>query len=358
VVTSTAVVAVRRGGPEVLRVERRPVPTPARGQAVVRVLAATVSLPDVQARYGRTPFPPRVPFVPGYAVVGDVVARGDKARGVSVGDRVGVLSIVGGYAEHLLAEARLLIPVPASLDPVLVAPLVLNYLVAHQVLHRVARVRAGDPVVVVGASGGIGTALLDLGQLAGLRTYGLASGAKHQVVRRLGATPVDYRTEDFVEVVGRAEPRGVAAVLDGVGGTYVDRGLPLLARGGTYVLYGNPLSRGALLGLLRRLATVNLAPDGRRLRVYGTTSSLRHRRPFEEDWATLMRLLEEGTIEPVIERTFPLGEAAAANDLLESGRVVGNLVLVTPAYERPGGERPGGERVRGERVRGGRVSGR
>lgn len=336
--TSTAVVATRRGGPESLRVEQRPVPEPGRGEAVVRVLASTVSLPDVQARYGRTPFPPKIPFVPGYAVVGEVAALGEKTGGARVGDRVGVLSMVGGYAEHLVADARRLIPVPVGVDPVRAAPLVLNHLVAYQVLHRAARVRAGQPVVVVGASGGIGTALLELGRLAGLRTYGLASASKHEVVRRFGAVPVDYRTQDFVEVVRRAEPLGVAAVLDGVGGAYVDRGLPLLARGGTYVLYGNPLGRGALAGLLGRLVTVNLAPNGRRLRVYGTTSSLRHRRPFEEDWARLMTMLEEGTVSPLVDQVFPLVEAAAANALLESGRVVGNLVLVTPAYlERAGG---------------------
>jgi len=330
---STAVVAAVRGGPETLRVQTREVPDPGPGQVLVEVEASSVSLPDVQARYGHTPFPPGLPFVPGYTYVGNVVALGPDAGTARVGDRVGVLAIVGGYAEHAVAEARKLIPVPFRVDAAEAAIVILNYLVAHQTLHRVARVRTGDPVLIVGASGGIGTALLQLGKLAGLRMYGLASSSKHDIIRAYGATPIDYRTEDFVAVVGAAEPDGLAAVIDGVGGDYVARGMRVLRRGGSHVVYGNPDSKMGVLRLLGKLATARLRRDGKRLRVYGTTSFLRNQRPFREDWAVLFALLEERQIAPVIARTFPLDEAAEANRLLEAGGVVGNVVLRTPAHE-------------------------
>ena len=178
--------------------------------------------------------------MPGYAVVGDVAEVGPEAREVQVGERVGALTMVGGYAEHVRVPARRLVTVPSDVDPVEAAPVLINYLVAYQVMHRAGRVPDGGSVVVIGASGGIGTAFLQLGQLAGLTTYGLASARKHDVLRAYDAVPIDYRTEDFATVVGRAEPDGVDAIFDGMGGSYVARGLPLLKRGGRHVVYGPP----------------------------------------------------------------------------------------------------------------------
>jgi NADPH:quinone reductase-like Zn-dependent oxidoreductase len=324
---SIAVVAEARGGPDTLHVRSREVPIPGPGQVLVRIEASTVTLPDVQARYGRTPFPPRLPFVPGYTYVGEIVALGPKAGAANVGDRVGVLAIVGGYAQHAVADARKLIPVPAGVDAGEAAIVILNDLVAYQVMHRSAKVEAGDPVLIVGASGGIGTALLQLGKLAGLRMYGLASTSKHDIVRESGATPIDYRSQDVEAVIRAAEKDGLAAVFDGIGGEYVARGMRLLRRGGTHVVYGNPQSKAGVLRLLWTLATSRLRRDGKRLRVYGTTSFLRNQRPFREDWATLFMLLEERRIAPVIAREFPLEQAAEANRLLERGSVVGNIVL-------------------------------
>lgn len=329
---SLTVVATRRGPPDVLKVQLQDVPRPERRDVVVRVLACTVIRPDVQARYGDTPFPPKAPFVPGYAVIGDVSEVGARVSGVRVGDRVGALTMTGGYAEHVRVPARRLITVPVGVDPVEAVPLLINYLVAYQVIHRAGRVPAKGRVVVIGASGGIGTALLQLGQVSGLTTYGLASTGKHDILRSYDAMPIDYRAEDFAAVVRSAEPNGIDAVFDGIGGDYVARGLPLLRRGGRYVVYGNPGGRPALLRLLARLVAVNLRPDGRRLVVYGTTSSLRHRHPFEEDWATLFELLRQRRIQPIIAGSFPLADAAEANRILEAGDIVGTIVLRTPAY--------------------------
>lgn len=323
-----SIVVTERDGPEVLQVVENELRPPADKEVRVHVLAVPVCLPDVQARYGQTPIAPKVPFTPGYAIVGDVEAVGDRVKTAVIGDRVAALTVSGGYAEVIYLTEDKLISVPTTLDPAEVSTLILNYIVAYQTLHRSAKVQAGDTVLIIGASGGVGTALLELGQLAGLNMYGIASARKHDVVTQFGATPIDYNTQDFVEFIQQAEPNGLDAVIDGMGGEYLDRGLPLLAEGGTWVVYGNPLSFSGLTRLLGKLIWFNLKPKGKKLKVYGTTTSKFGKRPFLEDWPKLFKLLETRQIEPIIMQTFPLLEAAKANELLESGNVIGNVVLV------------------------------
>jgi NADPH:quinone reductase-like Zn-dependent oxidoreductase len=322
-----SVVVTKRGGPEVLQVVENDLHPPSAGEARIKILATPVCLPDVQARYGQTPIAPKLPFVPGYALIGVVDAAGHPKQ---AGDRVAALTVSGGYAEYITLDEKDLIPVPGTLDPAEAATLILNYIVAYQTLHRSARVKAGDKVLIIGASGGVGTALLQLGKLANLRMYGIASKRKHPVLTEYGATPIDYHTQDFVEVIRQAEPDGLDAVFDGMVWGYLDRGFSLLRRGGTWVQYGNPLSFSGLLRLLGRLVLLNVLPDGRSLKLYGTTTSKFGRGRYLEDWATLFKLLEEGKIKPIIMQKFPILEAAQANALLESGQVIGNVVLVAP----------------------------
>ncbi len=324
------VVVTQRGGPEMLRVVEGELRPPAPGEARVRVLAAAVSLVDVEARYGRSPFPPKTPFTPGYAIVGTVDAVGERVTRARVGERVAALTVYGGYAEVVFVYAKKLISVPAALDPAEVVPLILNYIVAYQTLHRSARIEAGDTALIIGASGGIGTALLQLGREAGLRMVGLASRSKHAILVEHGATPIDYRADDFVDVVRRIEPGGLDAVFDGIGGDYLARGFRLLKRGGVWVSYANPLSLAGLARLLGCVAWRNLLPNGRSVALYGTGASYLDRRPFQQDWAALFELLGARRIVPVIAARFPLWEAAQANALLESGQVIGNVVLVAP----------------------------
>jgi NADPH:quinone reductase-like Zn-dependent oxidoreductase len=324
------VVVTKRGGPEALQVVEKDLRAPSAGEARIRVLATPVCLPDVEARYGRTPFSPRIPFVPGYAVIGVVDAVGERVTNAAVGDRVAALTAYGGYAEYIFVAEKQLIPVPSALDPAEAIPLILNYIVAYQALHRSARVKAGDKVLIIGASGGIGTAFLQLGNLAGLAMYGLASRRKHHVLTEYGATPIDYRSDDFVDVIRKVEPGGLDAVFDGVGGDNVRRGFSLLRRGGTFVAYANPQSLGRTFRSVGQIILLNLLPNGRSATYYSTGRSRLNSRPFLEDWATLFRLLEEGKIRPIIAARFPILEAAKANELLESGQVVGNVVLLAP----------------------------
>lgn len=325
-----SIIATKRGGPDVLQVIENDLRPPAAGEVRVKVLATPICRPDVQARYSQTPFAPKFPFVPGYAVIGTVNAIGEGVTNATVGDRVAALTVFGGYAEYIYLRAKQLIPVSAGLDVAEAATLILNYLVAYQTLHRSAKVKAGDKVLIIGASGGVGTALLDLGKLAGLTMYGLASASKHPILTVYGATPIDYHTQDFVEVMRRAEPGGLDAVFDGMDGDYVRRGFAVLRRGGALVVYGNPMSVAGLLRLLAQTLVLNLLPNGKTVKLYGTGMSQYNRQPFLEDWATLFKLLEEGKIKPIIAQRFPILEAAKANQLLESGTVIGNLVLLAP----------------------------
>ena len=325
-----SVIVAKRGGPNVLQVMENELREPSAREVRIKVLAAPVCLPDVTARYGQTPFCPRVPFTPGYAVIGKIDAIGKDVSNASTGDRVGALTAFGGYAEYIYWDSERVIPVPKSLDPSKAVPLILNYIVAYQIMNRTAKVKAGDKVLIIGASGGIGTAMLQLGKLADLKMYGIASKSKHSILKAYGAIPIDYRTQDFVTVIRQAEPHGLDAVFDGMAGNYFGRSYSLLRRGGKLVGYGNPLSTAGMLKFLGQIILFSLLPDGKSAKPYSTGLSRWDWRPFLEDWAVLFNLLQEGKIDPVIAARFPILEAGKANALLESGQVIGNIVLSAP----------------------------
>jgi NADPH:quinone reductase-like Zn-dependent oxidoreductase len=323
-----SVVVTERGGPEVLQVVENDLRPPSAGEARIRILATPVVQDDVAVRKGDRPFLAKVPFTPGYSFLGVVDATGEGVANVAVGDRVAALTNFGGYAEYIFWDAEKLVHVPETLDPAKAVVLILNYLVAYQILHRVAQVEPGDKVLIIGASGGVGTAFLELGQLAGLKMYGLASPRKHSVLAGYGATPIDYHTQDVVEVIRQAEPEGLDFVFNGMGEEYVERGLAVLRRGGALVLYGGPRSFSRFLLLVAKLVFYSLLPNGKAIKGYGT-----HRGDVsisKEDWTKLFNLLEEGKIDPIIAQKFALLEAREANERLESGQVIGNIVLLTP----------------------------
>jgi len=325
-----SVVVTKRGGTEVMEIIENDLHEPATGEVRIKVLATGVGRTDVNYRYGKSPFSPKVPFVPGYEIMGIVDALGPGVSKVAVGERVAALTSHGGYTEIIFLGQEHVVPVPQSLDPAEVATLVLNYVSAYQMLHRVAKVKPGDKVLLIGASGGVGTALLQLGRLAGLKMYGTASPLKHHLLMEMGATPIDYHTQDFVEVIRRAEPSGLDFVFDGVGGEFSERGLAVLRRGGKLIGYAGPTGLSNLLGSLIKMIFVNLMPNGKSVESYGISALYaRDKKPFMSDLPLLFKLLEDGKIKPVIDRKFPLLEAARANELLESGQVTGNIVLLT-----------------------------
>lgn len=323
-----SVIVTRRGGPEFLKIIENDLRAPLAGEARIKILAIPVCQDDIAARVGNRPFLPKIPFVPGYSILGVVDAIGEGVTSVTVGDRVAALTKLGGYAEYIYLDEQKLVHVPETLDPAEAVILILNYLVAYQVLHRIVRVKPGDKVLIIGASGGVGTAFLQLGKIADLKMYGIASASKHSTLTELGAIPIDYHTQDFVEVIRQAEPDGIDFVFNGMAEEYIGRGLAVLHRGGVFVHYGGPQSFSAFLLLLAKFALFSLLPNGKAIKGYGT-----HRVDIDllrEDWLALFKLLEEGQIKPIIAEIFPILEAPRANELLESRKVTGNIVLLAP----------------------------
>ena len=196
-----SVIVPHSGGPEVFKVIENDLRAPSHDEARIKILAVPVCLPDVQARYGDTPFPVRTPFIPGYAIVGTIDALGVDVNEFVVGDRVAALISYGGYSEYIFLKQKQLIRVPPGIDPAGASTLILNYVLAYQTMHRSAKVKTGDKILIIGASGGIGTAYLQLGELANLTMYGIASKSKHDILSQYGATPIDYHTQDFVDSV-------------------------------------------------------------------------------------------------------------------------------------------------------------
>lgn len=325
-----SIIATRRGSPEVLQVSENDLRSPSAGEARVHVLAVGVGRTDINYRYGYSPFSPKIPFVPGYAMMGEVDAIGPGVTRVKVGDPVAALTGHGSYTEMIYLAQEHLVPVPSTLAPAEVATLVLNFTAAYQMLHRVANVKPGDKVLLIGASGGVGTALLQLGKLAGLKMYGTASAGKFNVLTAQGAIPIDYRNQDFVKVVHQQEPGGIDIVFDGMGGKEGERSMGLLRHGGKLVVYSAPVGLGSLLLAGAKMVWTNLT-KGKTVASYGITALyMRDKKPFRDDLSLLFNLLAEGKIKPLITTRLPLLEARKANELLESGSISGNIVLLAP----------------------------
>jgi NADPH2:quinone reductase len=255
------------------------------------------------------------------------------------------MPISGAYAEFVCLPQRELVPVPAGLDPAEAVSLVLNYITAYQMLHRSARVRPGQRALFHGAAGGVGSALLQLGRLAGLEMYGTCSARTASDVSDLGAVPIDYQQQDFVAEIHRLTGDGVDAVFDPIGGPHLWQSRRALRRGGRVVGYGLSTSlrgkgltstrpgrrqrfRGSAIFALY-FAGSWLLPGRKRVVPY-SIQTLKRLKPalFQQDLITLFDLLRQHKIKPVIAQRFSLANARHAQELLEKGGVVGKIVLV------------------------------
>jgi len=333
------VVVARHGGPEVLQMVEEDLPEPQAGEARVKVLAAGVSGYDLMfRRSGSLPGTPRAPFTLGEDVVGVVDKLGEGVATIEPGQMVAgatfSIGVGGGYAEFICLPTSELVPVPSGVDPAESVCLVVNYLTAHMMMHRVANVQSGERILVHGAAGGVGSALLDLGRLARLEMYGTASKYNHELVSALGATPIDYRTEDFVERIRALTGDGVDAVFDPIGGArQLWRSYRALRRGGRLVWFGVAATKKKGLrvipfSLLMR-TLLALIPDGKRAPL--TPDLSKDNAWYRETLTQLLNLLAAGKIKPVVAERVPLAEAARAHELLERGGYAGKVVLVTSA---------------------------
>ena len=332
--TYRAVMLTRKGGPEVLETVELPLREPGAGEARVRVRACGVGATDVTMRRGYYPFAPKRPFVPGYDLVGEVDAIGPAVTAVAVGDRVACLAVHGGYAEMFYRAADELVKVPAGLDDAEVVALILNYVTAYQMIHRVACQQAGESALATGANGGVGQALLELLRVHGVAAIGAAGARFHDRIRELGATPVEGRAAPIDEGVLAIRAGGVDATYDALGGRFVRACTRATRRGGIVVGYGfsgtGDSSVAGMLGMARLYTGVRLA--GRRGRFYGITQWYRKDpAPFREDLTKLFDLLAAKTIHPRIAARLPLLDARRGNELIEAGGLDGKLVLVRDA---------------------------
>jgi NADPH2:quinone reductase len=344
-VRQTRIIVTHYGGPDALQVIEEQCPEPKRGEVRVRLLAAGVSLPDLMAREGIHPETPRVPFTPGWDLVGVVERLGDGVSGVALGQVVAALPISGAYAEFVCLPQRELIPVPAGLDAGEAVSLILNYITAYQMLHRSARAKSGQRVLIHGAAGGVGSALLQLGKLAGLEMYGTCSSRGASAVCDLGGITIDYQKQDFVKEIHRLTGEGVDAVFDPIGGMHIWSSRKALRPGGSVVAYGNTTSlRGEGLasghpGRRNRLHGIPifavyiaggwLLPGRKRVIPY-SIQWLKRLKPamFRQDLIALFDLLQLQKIKPIIAQRFPLAEARQAHELLGKGGVIGKIVLM------------------------------
>jgi putative PIG3 family NAD(P)H quinone oxidoreductase len=315
------------GGPDVLRMTERPDPVPREDELLIKVAAAGVNRPDVMQRRGLYPPPPGASDIPGLEVAGTVTALGPTVQGWRVGDRVCALVAGGGYATLCTAPTPQCLPVPESLDLVSAAGIPETFFTVWTNVFDRGRLKAGETALFHGGASGIGTTAIQLAAARGARVFATAgTDDKCRACERLGAEKaINYTTQDFVGAIrALTAGRGVDLILDIIGGDYVGRNLATLAVNGRLVQIGLQGGASATLDLglmMRRRATI-------------TGSALRPRSVEEkgEIAAALRRevwpLLQQGAVKPVVDRTFPLGEAAAAHRLLESSGHVGKIILV------------------------------
>jgi NADPH:quinone reductase-like Zn-dependent oxidoreductase len=347
------VVVDHYGGPEVVKVVEDDDPRPAPGEVRVRVLAAGVSFTDSQLRAGTyIPGGPKPPFTPGYELVGVVEELGAGCSTLKVGDRIGALTVWGADAERVCLPEAAAVAVPADLDPAEVLSLVFTYMTAYQVLHRTAKVKRGESLLVHGAAGRVGVAMLELAAAAGLRVFGTASARDREKVERLGAVAIDYRNEDFRARVRQMTGDGVDVVSDSLGGPISLHSFRTLRPGGRLVVFGRydtlkdgHKDRRAVIKWYASVVAVfawgKLSPRRHVMKYqvqrfrdraeqrHGAVGGVpRHPEWFAEDFGVLLDMLRRGEIHPTVAERLPLTEARHAHELLESAAAKGKLVLV------------------------------
>ena len=322
----------RFGGPEGLELVDAPLPSAGAGEVRVRVLASGLEYTDTLIRRHLCPQTAsrRPPFVMGYDVVGEIDQLGQGVTGFRLGERVADMTVLGSNAAYRTLQASRLTAVPAGVDAAEAATLILSWMTAYQLLHRAAKVQRGQRVLVHGAAGAVGQALLVLGGMAGLELWGGANGAHAALIRELGATPIDYQREDFTRV-----PPGVFdVVFDGIGEDGYRRSFAALKPGGLLCAYGYSAGVQAqrrmftMLMWIGRLYLWRWSPGGRRAFFYSINAMrLQHPAWFTEDLKRLFALLAGGAITPRVAERIPLDQVAEAHRRLEAGGLEGKLVL-------------------------------
>lgn len=314
------------GGPEVLVPERGPVPRPGPGEVLVKVQAAGVNRPDVMQRQGGYNPPPGASPIPGLEIAGTIVEVAPEVAGWKAGDEVCALVSGGGYAEYCVASAPLCLPVPKGLTMVEAAGLPETYYTVWTNVFQRGRLKAGETFLVHGGSSGIGTTAIQLAREFGARIFTTVGNAeKAKVCTDLGAErAINHRDEDFVAVVAELTGgKGVDLILDMVGGSYIERNIATLAVEGRLVQIAFQQPSKIEIDFLPMML--------KRLTITGSTLRPRTVEQKAEIAAELREkvwpLIEAGKVKPLIHKTFPLAEAAAAHALMEASTHIGKIIL-------------------------------
>jgi len=324
--------------------EEPTVPEPGPGEVRIKVIAAGTGFTDTMIRRGRYPdFKGPLPFTPGYELVGVVEKNGFGVDARLEGQMVADLCTVGGYAQFAIRPTRFLVPVPDGIDPAVAVCIPLAYLTAFQMLTRYRQLSPGATILVIGASGTVGTALLDLARHFGLKAIGTCSASNLRVVERFGATAIDYRASDFVASVrritaGRPGGVGVDAAFDAIGGAHFSRSFACLASGGLLVGYGSQtmalgresmVAAGLGLARLKIWNSLSFLLRGRRALFYSITGRRSsHSEEFRADMAALFQLLRDGAIHPLVIERLPLAAASEVHTRIDAGGLGGKIVLL------------------------------
>lgn len=328
------VVITKFGGPEVLKeISESELPEPNKGQVRIKVLCTSAAFTDTLIRRGiYLGIKQKPPFSPGYDLIGVVDKLGEEVTHLKKGQKIAELTVIGSYTEYICLEAKTLVPVPDKLDDAESVSMILSYLTAYQMLYRSAKIQPGQCILVHACAGAVGTAMLQLGKLLNLKIYGTASKGKHAFIQRLGAIPIDYNNEDFVAKLKIAEPNGVDAVFDPIGGNYFPRSLKVLKKRGTLVGFGYQSSAsgngGNVILDFLKIQFWNLLPTKPSANFYIISSwHKEHKDWFKEDLAQLFKLLSEKKIKPEIGKIMNLSEASEAHKLVEEAKIEGKIIL-------------------------------
>jgi NADPH2:quinone reductase len=314
------------GGPEVLVPERRPLPTPGPGEILVKVAAAGVNRPDVMQRKGLYPPPAGAPDIPGLEIAGEVAALGSGVERWKVGDAVCALVAGGGYAQYCLAHESHALPVPAGLSMAEAAAIPETFFTVWSNVFERAGLRSGESILVHGGSSGIGTTAIQLAKAFGARVITTAgSDEKCAACVKLGAEhAINYKTQDFVAITKQATGgKGADVIVDIVGGDYIERNYEAAAMDGRVLQIAFQGSSKATVDF-RRVMLKRLTHTGSTLRARPVAEKAAIARAVEEK---VWPLIAAGRVKPMIYRTFPIAEAAAAHALMESSAHIGKIVL-------------------------------
>ena len=322
------------GGPENLEIETvADLPEPGEGEVRVRVLVTSAAFTDVMIRKGMYPdVKEKPPFVPGYDLVGVVDALGAGVEGFAPGDRVADLTTIGAYSEYVCLPAERLTRVPEDVAEEDALAMILSAVTPYQMLHRVAKADKGQSILIHGAGGAVGTSMLQLAREAGITAYGTDVAAKHEMIRSLGATPIDAGAADVEAAITDAVGEGVDFVFDPLGGESFSRSMHALRPGGMLVAFGfqnEVLGRGGSIPLdFVKLKLWDWLPNGHATAFY-SIGAMRRLHPdwFREDLGKLFALLVDGRIDPAVAEVVPLSDVRQAHERVEAGEVQGKLVM-------------------------------